>query len=124
MIKRIVLSATLIAAFGTAHAVRVLEPVERPVELSLAALTLPTTTTGNISFRPCEQCPIATHLLTNRTEFFAGRRPVTYQEFLALSADVRQNAEASQAALVTVFLSVTNERVTRIALHRLQPTSN
>lgn len=119
MMKRIAVTTALLAAFSSANAVRVLDPVERPVELALADLMLPTSTSGNVSFRSCAQCPISTHLLNSGSTFSLGERPVPFVEFLAVATDVRQDREASQATLVTVFLSVDNERITRIVLHRL-----
>lgn len=118
MITRALFAAALLLGFSNADAFRVLEPLETSVEVSLGNLTLPASATGTVSFRPCAECPIATHRMGDRPQFLLSRKPVTFEELIDYATVVQENRTARDATLATVFLDINTQRVTRIAIIR------
>jgi hypothetical protein len=119
MAHRIFATLALLATLSTAHATRVLEQPERPFELTLAQLTLPSSTTGGITVKPCDECAYSTHVLTATTQFFVNGQLLPFAEFSRIAEEVRANRETSQTALAGVFVDVETGRVTRVTLrHR------
>jgi hypothetical protein len=98
----------------TANATRVMEQPERPYEVSLAQVTLPSTTTGGLSVKPCEGCSYSTHVLTSATTFFVNNQAVPYAEFSRITAEIRGSRRES--VQVNVFVDVDSGRVTRVKL--------
>jgi hypothetical protein len=99
-----------------AGAVRVLEQVERAVELALADLTLPAAEGSTISFSECAKCTISTHRLTDKTELRANGQLVTLPDFLRIAREIDDKPNGSDNAIATVFLDIATGRITRIEL--------
>jgi hypothetical protein len=119
MAQRIFATLALLVTLSTAHATRVLEQPERPFELTLAQLTLPSSTTGGIAVKPCDECAYSTHVMTATTQFFVNGQLLPYAEFHRIADQVRANRQASQTAMAGVFVDVETGRVTRVTLrHR------
>jgi hypothetical protein len=121
MMTRILVAAALLAAFASANATRVLAPVESSVEVSLANLTLPMDAGGTVTLRACADCPYSSHRLTDGARFRINRKAATLDEVLDYVTASRQSRAAIDNTLVTVFLDVNTERVTRISISRSAP---
>ncbi len=117
---RIVLAVALLGFLNSAGALRVLEQVERPVELSPSVLTLPKDTSGTVSFKPCDTCQTSTHRLMNTTKFVLDGRELPFNDFAKAFGELRANRSASDRAVATVYMDVNTGQITRIALHRPQ----
>jgi hypothetical protein len=102
-------------ALSTARAARVLEPVERAVELTLAELTLPSAG-STVSFRECARCGIDLHRLTSATSFVANGRAVPLADFLRIAHELAAEPAGAARARAVVFLAIATGRVTRIEL--------
>jgi hypothetical protein len=113
-IFQLLLAFPLALAVDTAVATRVVEQVERAVELTLDQLKLPTADGGTISFRECEECPIKTHVLTDTTVFSANRQIVGLQDLLRVADEIRDKPNGAKQAMAVVFLDLKTERITRI----------
>jgi hypothetical protein len=100
----------------TAGAVRVLEQLERPVELTLADLTLPAAGGTTISFSECTTCGSSTHRLQDTTVFKANGRVVTLAELLLVADEIRGKPNGADRAMALVFLDIQTGRITRIEL--------
>jgi len=111
---KLLLALPFVLAVDTAGATRVVEQVERAVELTLDQLKLPAADGGTISFRECEQCPINTHILTATTVYSANRQVVGLQDLLRVADDIRGKPNGAQQAMAVVFLDLKTERITRI----------
>lgn len=111
---KILATLALLAAFGAAHAARVIEQPERPFELALADLTLPSNATGGVSFKSCESCPYSTHVLTTSTQYFVNGQSLPFVEFTRVAEELRRTAR--QTAFAAVFIDVATGRVTRVKL--------
>ena len=118
MMPRVLLAATMLVAFASANATRVLDPVESSVEVTLPNLTLPAEAGGTVTLRACTDCPYSNHRLSDGAEFRVNRKAATFDEFLDFVAASRQSRAAIDNTLVTVFLDVNTERVTRISISR------
>jgi hypothetical protein len=116
MIRKAVVTVALFAMLEPAGAVRVVEQVERAVELTLADLTLPTADGSTVSFRECEGCSITTHRLTDATELRANGRAVPLPEFLLIAGEIDDKPDGSANAVAVVFLNIATGRITRIEL--------
>lgn len=115
----ILATLALLATLSTAHATRVLEQPERPYELSLAQLTLPSNASGGVSIKRCDECPYSTHVLTGTTRYFVNGQILPFAEFRRIAEDLRASERTEQAAFVGVFVDVETGRVTRVTLrHR------
>jgi hypothetical protein len=114
MIRRTLAAFALLLACTAANGARVMEQPERPYELSLAQVTLPSSTSGGLTVKPCETCPYSTHVLTSATEFYVNDQLLTYTEFSGIASEILGTRR--ERAFVTVFVDVTSERVTRVKL--------
>jgi hypothetical protein len=113
---RIFATLALLAAFGTAHATRVLEQPERPYEISLSRLTLPATASGGVTIKACDACAYSTHVLSASTQYFVNRQNVAFEDFKRIAADVRGNRTLLQTAVAGVFIDIGTGRVNRVSL--------
>lgn len=118
MTSRILLSLACLLTLDTAGAVRVIEQVERAIELTLAELNLPDEAGGTISFRECDTCGISTHRLTEGTLFTVDGQSVDAASFLQAATELRERADGAARSLATVYLDLDSGRVTRIQLRR------
>jgi hypothetical protein len=116
MIAKAFIAATLLLAFNTAGAVRVVEQVERAVELTLGDLILPSAGGSTISFRQCATCSINTHQLTDSTEFKANGQTVQLVDFLRIADEIASKPNGKNTAVAAVFLDINTGRLTRVAL--------
>ena len=115
MTRQILATLALLLTLDTAWAVRVIEQVERAVELSLGELTLPSSAGGStITFSECATCGISTHRLTDSTVYQANRQTLPLGEFLSVVAEIRERPNGNQTAFAGVFLDIATGRVTRI----------
>jgi hypothetical protein len=113
---KIVATVALLAAFASAHAQRVLEQPEEGYELTLAQLTLPSTASGGVTMKRCDDCPYSTHVLTASTRFEVNGRMLPFLEFKQIVDELRDDRVAREAAATGLFIDVGTGRVTRVAL--------
>ena len=118
MIHTILTAAILLASFGTAHALRVLEAVETGVELALSELRLPTSETGNVSYTACATCRISVHRVTPETQYLVNGTALSFADFLRIAGEIDAIRNGSETTLAGVFIDLESGRVTRITLHR------
>lgn len=116
MIRKTLIAAALLLAVDTAGAVRVIEQVERAVELTLADLDLPATGGTTVSFRECGTCVISTHQLTDSTVFEANGQTVPLIDFLQIADEIGAKPNGERRAVATVFFDIATGRLTRIEL--------
>jgi hypothetical protein len=116
MTRKIWITVALLMSFNTAGAVRVLEQVERAVELTLGELTLPNDNGGTINFKECAKCPVSTHRVTNATVYRANGQTLALVDFQRLVADIRQRPKANDTTIAAVFLDIASGRVTRVQI--------
>jgi hypothetical protein len=116
MIRKTLIAVALLLALDTAGAVRVLEQTERPVELTLAELTLPSGDGGTVSFRECAGCSLSTHRLMDDTELRANGLTVSVADFLRIAGEIKDRPNGAKNAMAVVFLDVATGRITRIEL--------
>jgi hypothetical protein len=114
MTRKILLTIALLLTLDTAGAVRVLEQVERAVELTLGELTLPTSDGGTINFSECPTCSISTHRVTSETVYHVNRQALPLGEFLRVVAEIRERSTGNSTTVATVYLDIKTERVTRV----------
>ena len=112
------LIATLLLLAGAAptYAARVLEVVERGLELPLEGMTLPATSGGTVQFRICATCAISTHQVTAATEYVFNHRKLALEEFLVAVEEVRDRPSVERRTIAGVYIDLETERVTRIAV--------
>jgi len=107
--------ALVIAALASsAQAVRVIEQVERPVELALGELALPTDATGQVTYRACPTCALESHSLTQDTLYNLNGQAMSFEDFLAGIDEIRAMPSVEARAFAGVFFDVNTERVTRV----------
>ena len=116
MTRNTLFAAALLLAFNTAGAVRVLEQVERPLELTLAELNLPAADGGTISFRECGTCSLSTHRLMDSTEYRVNGQTVGVVDFLRIAEEISDKPNGAEKAMAVVFLDLETDRITRIEL--------
>jgi len=114
MTRKALIAAALLLAFNTAEAVRVLEQVERPIELTLADLTLPAADGGTISFRECGACALSTHRLLSSTEYRVNGQTVAAVDFLRIAEEIGDKPNGAEKAMAVIFLDLETGRITRI----------
>jgi hypothetical protein len=110
----LVLALPLVLAVDTAAATRVVEQVERAVELTLDQLKLPSPGGETVSFRECDDCPIKTHVLQNTTVYTANRQIVGLPDLLRVAQEIEGKPNGAKEAMAVVFLDLKTERITRI----------
>jgi hypothetical protein len=117
--KRIVLPLLLaLGSIGSASAFRVLDQVEAPYELSLAAVQLPADARGAVSFKTCDSCRTVTHRVSTSTRYFLNRAEVTLEGLNLAATNIRRSGESADRTLVAVFIDIESHRVTRIAIQQ------
>jgi hypothetical protein len=116
---KILATVALIAMFGTAHATRVLEQPEEGYELTLAQLTLPSTASGGVAMKRCDECAYSTHVLTSATEFYVNNQPVPFAEFKRIVDELRGDRNAIENTFLCLFVAVDTGRATRLTLAQL-----
>ena len=112
----ILATVTLLAMFGTAQAARVLEQPEQGYEVALEQLTLPSTASGGVAMKPCDECAYSTHVLTNSTQYFVNGRVLPFDEFKRIADGLRADRVARETALTCLYVDVDTGRVTRMTL--------
>jgi hypothetical protein len=116
MIRKTLFALALLLSVHTASALRVIEQVERAVELTLADLDLPAQGGSTISFKECETCGISTHRLLDTTVFRANGQIVALVDFLRIADEISDKPNGEKNAIAVVFLDLATERITRIEL--------
>jgi hypothetical protein len=106
----------LLGSTAPSYAARVLEPVERGLELALEEIVLPADDGGNVRFRTCATCTLATHLVTQDTTYLFNHRALPLVEFLAAVEEIRARPSVHRRTIAGVYLDIETERVTRIAV--------
>jgi hypothetical protein len=106
----------LLAMIGAAHAARVIEQPEEGYELTLAQLALPSSASGSVTMKRCDDCAYSTHVMTATTEYYVNEQPLTYEEFKRIVDELRGDRVARETAVAGLFLAVDTGRVTRVAL--------
>ena len=116
MARKLLVTLALLLLVDTAGAVRVLEQVERPVELALADLSLPAAGGTTVSFSECATCGSSTPRLTDTTVFVANGSIVSLAEFLVIADEISDKPNGADKAMAVVFLDVATGRITRIEM--------
>jgi hypothetical protein len=116
MIRKIFVAAALLLVMDTAAALRVIEQVERAVELTLGDLILPPSGGTTVSFPECFGCSLSTHRLSDSTVYVANGRIVTLAEFLSIAAEIAAKPNGKSTAVAAVYLDIKTGRLTRIQL--------
>lgn len=116
MARTLLVTLALLLLVDTAGAVRVLEQVERPVELSLDQLNLPAPGGTTISFSECPTCGSSTHRLTETTLFLVNGSNVALADFLRLADEISHKPSGAEGAMAVVFLDLATGRITRIEI--------
>jgi hypothetical protein len=116
MIRKALVTVALLSLFQTAGATRVIEQVERAVEMTLAELTLPSADGSTVSFRECPGCSLSTHRLTDTTELRANGQTVALADFLRVAGEIDDKPNGSASAIAVVFLHIKTGRLTRIEI--------
>jgi hypothetical protein len=118
IMARNILIATLLllSCAAPSYAARVLERVERGLELPLQEITLPVASTGTVQFRTCATCSVETHAVTAGTEYVFNHRKLALEDFLAAVKELRERPSVLRRTLAGVYLDLETERVTRIAV--------
>lgn len=113
---KILATFALLAVFSTAHATRVLEQPERSFEISLSQLTLPSSASGGLTVKACDECAYSTHVLSAATQYFVNQQVVAFEDFSRIAGEVRANRRALDTAIAGVYIDIDTGRVTRVAL--------
>ncbi len=116
MARILFLTLALLLLVDAGAAVRVLEPVEQAVELTLDALALPAEGGDAVRFRECPSCASRTHRLLASTLFQASGQTLALREFRRVAHGIAAEANGAERAVVVVFLDIATQRVTRIEL--------
>jgi hypothetical protein len=114
--RTLFLALALLLLVDAAAAVRVLEPVERAVELTLDRLALPAEGGNAVRFRECRSCASRSHRLLESTIFQASGQTLSLREFRHVAHGIAAKANGAERAVVVVFLDIATHRVTRIEL--------
>lgn len=113
----VLLVALAAASAASAQALRVLEPVERSVELALRELTLPAAGRRAVLYRPCATCPLEAHTVNDKTTYLFNDRVLPLAEFLAAVEQVRQRPAEEARAVAFVYYDIRTEDVNRVRVH-------
>ncbi|HVY65970.1 MAG TPA: hypothetical protein VHH11_14200 [Gammaproteobacteria bacterium] len=117
MKTRILAALILLGLFNTAGAVRVLKEVERPFELAVGQLALPTDAGGTLTIRECDTCKFGSYRLQGSTQFLLDGRQASYADFRRAVDSLRASA-VGNTTVISVFIDRTTELVTRISVHQ------
>jgi hypothetical protein len=113
---RILATVALLAVVSTAQAARILEQPEEGYELTLAQVTLPSTASGGVAMKRCDDCAYSTHVLTSSTQYFVNGQVLSFDEFKRIADDLRADRVARETALTGLFIDIDTGRVTRMTL--------
>jgi hypothetical protein len=113
---RIFATFALLAVLGTAHATRVLDQPESSFEISLSQLTIPSSASGGLTVKACDDCVYSTHVLSAATEYFVNQQLVAFDDFREIAGQVRANRSALDTAVAGVYIDIATGRVNRVAL--------
>ena len=114
MMRKLLVTLSLLLLIDTAAALRVIEQVERAVELTLGELSLPSAEGGTISFSECPTCGVSTHRLTEATVFQANRQTVSFVEFMRVVELIADQPNGADRAVAVVFIDIETGRITRL----------
>jgi len=114
---KVLLALALLCAAHSAGAVRVIKLIERPFELSVGDLSLPSESTGTLTFTPCEGCRAEIRRLSASTRFLLNGGLVDFAAFSAVVSDLRSKA-ATVNHPAAVFLDIETGRVTRLSIYK------
>jgi hypothetical protein len=114
MLRKTFVTLALLTALQPATASRVVEQIERGVELTLNQLSLPSADGGTVSFRECTDCPIKTHVLMADAIFTTNGQIVGLPDLLRFAEDIEDRPSAAERTMAVVFLDIATNRVTRI----------
>ena len=116
---KIFATVALLAMLGSAQAARVIEQPEEGYELALEQLTLPSTASGGVTMKRCDECAYTTHVLTNSTRYFVNGQVLPFDEFKRIADELRADRAARETALANLYVDIDTGRVTRLTLrHR------
>jgi hypothetical protein len=113
---KILATVALLAVVSTAQAARILEQPEEGYELTLAQVTLPSTASGGVTMKRCDDCTYSTHVLTSSTQYFVNGQVLPFDQFKRIADDLRADRVARETALTGLFIDVDTGRVTRMTL--------
>ncbi len=117
MRAKVFTTLVLLGLFNSAGAVRVLKEVERPFEVAIGQLTLPKDTGGSLTLRACDTCRVGSYRLQGSTAFLLDGRAIAYADFNH-ALDGLRGSTTGDATVVSVFVDLDTERVTRISVYR------
>jgi hypothetical protein len=118
MTTRILATLALLGLMSSANAVRTIGQPERPYEVALSQLILPSSTSGNLIVRACATCRVNTHRLADGARFLVDGRELPFAEFLKAVNELRGSPTASARTVVGVFVDVAAGRVNRLEIYR------
>ena len=121
MTLRILLAAALIGFMNTAGAVRVIEQVERPFEITVAQLALPGAVNGTLTFRACADCNFESHRMDGTTRFLLNRHEVPFVDFVRAFNAAKGSENTAKATMANVYVDLATGRVTRVSLSTSVP---
>jgi len=115
--SRLLITLALALSFATGAAARTIILLERGVELTLPRVKLPAALGGTVTFQVCATCNYNTHLTTATTEYLVNGRALPFSEFLRVVEEIYDRPGTPEDdAVVTVFLDLETDRVTRVTL--------
>jgi hypothetical protein len=109
----------LILTLSSAHATRVLEILERSYELALADVTLPQSSGGTISFKPCSSCVREHMSVTSSTQYFLGGQPISLTQLAQEVNRIRLAASTLNRTMVVLHYHADDKVATRIRVNTL-----
>ena len=115
MTRQLLATFALLLWIDSASAVRVIEQIERPVELTLDELNF--SAGGSVvSFSECATCGSSTHRVTDSTVYKVNGRTLPLADFLSVIGEIRQRPGADGKTFAVVFLDLESGRVTRLEI--------
>ena len=115
--SRLTITLALLLSLASGAAARTIEELERPLELTLGSVRLPTGEAGTLTFQQCAECSYNTHRTTETTEFQINGRALPLADFLLAVEEIRARPGTPETdTIVTVFLDLATERVTRVTV--------
>lgn len=103
--------AALLMAGGAGASLRI---VEQAIETSTLSISLPDDVTGSIAVTACDGCKPVLLRLSPASQYFVGKSPVTYGEFLSL-------ARGSAARQLNIFYDGKGRTITRLVVPGSRP---
>lgn len=93
----------------------ILIDIEQSYELDATMVAVPSTSSGDLLFRACSQCPVQSMRVNNNTQYFLGNSVVTLSEF---------HANATMQGLLYLFYEPDSQIVTRVRLRTNNPEND